>query len=336
MMPLTRDPFDLDAATDAFLLQKATRTGSLKTVKAYRETLASFRAFLAKEGLDLLDPPGEITRFAPVWASHNKPRRHQLPSRVTPASPNSYNQRLAILSSWYSFVQQTYHLDVSNPIKEVPHRRVQPYAAAVPIDPEEVEAALESINRDKLNGLRDYAILAVALATGRRSSELVGLRAKDLKITRGTKRPQEPRITLTFRCKGHTSMRDTLDAETSAVVLDYLHAQYGPSLLTLSPDAPLWVSYSRQNPGQAIGTETLSQICERTLHTTKVHATRHTFAVGLNHVGAPITAIAGRLGHTDIRTTQIYLRELLSAENPYAEQLSARFGIKRQSGPAQE
>src|SRR5437773_5065504 len=63
----------------------------------------------------------------------------------------------------------------------------QPYAAAVPLDPEEVEMGLEGINRDKLAGLRDYAILAVALSTGRRSSELVGLRAKDLKITSTTR-----------------------------------------------------------------------------------------------------------------------------------------------------
>ncbi len=54
------------------------------------------------------------------------------------------------------------------------------------------------------------------------------------------------------------------------------------------------------------------------------------------HAGAPITDLAGRLGHTDIRTTQIYLKELLSAENPYAEQLSARFGIKRQSRQREE
>jgi hypothetical protein len=91
----------------------------------------------------------------------------------------------------------------------------------------------------------------------------VGLRAKDLKITSTTRQKPEPRITLTFRCKGHTSLRDTLDAETSAVVLDYLHAQYSQHLLTLPPDAPLWVSYCRQNPGQPIGTGTLSQICTR-------------------------------------------------------------------------
>jgi len=44
-----------------------------------------------------------------------------------------------------------------------------------PIEPETVEQGLENINRTTLLGLRDYAILAVALATGRRAHELVTL-----------------------------------------------------------------------------------------------------------------------------------------------------------------
>ena len=47
-----------------------------------------------------------------------------------------------------------------------------------PIEPETVEQGLLSINRTTLQGLRDYAILAVALATGRRAHELVTLRVE--------------------------------------------------------------------------------------------------------------------------------------------------------------
>jgi len=47
--------------------------------------------------------------------------------------------------------------------------------------------------------------------------------------------------------------------------------------------------------------------------------------------GAPITDLAGRLGHTDIRITQLYTKELMGDENPYGEKLSARFGIKRKT-----
>jgi hypothetical protein len=50
----------------------------------------------------------------------------------------------------------------------------------------------------------------------------------------------------------------------------------------------------------------LSNICLTYLGTSQVHALRHTFAVGMMRSGAPITELAGRLGHTDIKITSIY------------------------------
>jgi integrase/recombinase XerD len=224
-------------------------------------------------------------------------------------------------------VQETYKLAIPNPIADVKKRPVQAYGAAVPIAPEVVEQGLESINRKTLEGLRNYALLAVALYTGRRAHELINLRWQHVKITG----PKEQRITLTFHCKGNKVMRDLLDVETSAVLLEYLYAQYGKNILKLAPGTPLWVSYSRQNRGQAISTKTLSNICAAYLDTSKVHALRHTFAVGMVRSGAPITDLAGRLGHTDIKITQTYTKEIMGDENPYGERLTARFGIKRKS-----
>ena len=45
--------------------------------------------------------------------------------------------------------------------------------------------------------------------------------------------------------------------------------------------------------------------------------------------GAPITDLASRLGHTDIKITQAYTKELMGDDNPYSEKLTARFGLKR-------
>lgn len=52
---------------------------------------------------------------------------------------------------------------------------MQAYAATLPLDVETLEK-LATIDRSIGEGLRDYAISAVALYTGRRASELVGLR----------------------------------------------------------------------------------------------------------------------------------------------------------------
>lgn len=320
---LTSLHMTIDNAVVEWLAQKE-MIGSKRTRAEYEETMRRFRVFLAQGNLDLLSNPIDIARIAPVWANRREVNTRRPGEDVSPAM---YNQRLAILSSFYTFVQETYQLDIPNPIKDVKRRKVQAYAAALPIAAENVESGLERIDRQSLAGMRDYALLAVALYTGRRASELAGLRGGDVKL-QGRK---DIRIQLTFHCKGKKVMRDLLDLDTSAVLLDYIHAHYGQQLLTLKPDAPIWVSYSRQNTGQPIGTRTLSNICAAHLDTSKVHALRHTFAVGMVRSGAPITDLAGRLGHTDLKITQLYTQELLGDENPYGEKLSARFGIKRKT-----
>jgi site-specific recombinase XerD len=107
--------------------------------------------------------------------------------------------------------------------------------------------------------------------------------------------------------------------------------QYGKDLSHLPDETPLWVSYSRRNSGQAISAKTLSNICTTYMGTGQVHALRHTFAVGMMRSGAPITELAGRLGHTDIKITSIYAKEILKDDNPYAKNLTARFGFRRKS-----
>jgi site-specific recombinase XerD len=322
--PLATHQFTVDSAVNEWLAQKETRTGSQKTRKAYEDTMRQFRVFLKSGGLDLLSNPIDIVRLAALWANMRTGTTRRPGKDVSPAT---YNQRLAILSSWYTFVQEAYKLDIPNPIESVKKRPVQAYAAATPVDPETVEQGLENINRSTLHGMRDYALLAVALYTGRRAHELVNLRWQHVRIT-GKK---DARITLTFHCEGNKIMHDKLDVETSAVLLEYLYAQNGKNLLRLATDAPVWVSCSRATKGQAISAKTLSNICADSLDTSKVHALRHTFAVGMVRSGASITDLAGRLGHTDIKITQTYTKEIMGDENPYGEKLTARFGIKRKS-----
>src|SRR5260370_22654770 len=161
--------FTIDAAIAEWLAQKETRTGSRKTRQAYEDTMRQFRDFLARGGLDLLSNPVDIARVASLWANMRTDTSRRPGEDVSPAT---YNQRLAILSSWYTFVQETYKLDIPNPIADVKKRPVQAYASALPIDPETVERGLEHVDRGTLQGLRDYAILVVALSTGRRAHEL--------------------------------------------------------------------------------------------------------------------------------------------------------------------
>ncbi|HEX6480807.1 MAG TPA: tyrosine-type recombinase/integrase [Ktedonobacteraceae bacterium] len=332
---LTHYQFTIDASIAEWLEQKRlTRSGSAKTITAYRETMQQFRDFLTGGGLDLLSNPIDVARVAPLWASTRRPsplKKDGTPNQrhTGEVSPATYNQRLAVVSSWYTFVQQTYKLDIPNPIKDVPKRKVQAYAAAVPIEPDVVETGLGNIDRNQLQGLRDYAILAVALYTGRRASELVGLRGEDITLQGKGK---GARVLLRFHCKGGKIEYNRLNEVTSAVLLEYLSAQFGKQLLAIAPDAPIWVSYSRQNRGKGISVQTLSLICDTYLGTSKNHALRHTFAVAAIRSDIAITDLADLLGHTSIIVTQRYTKELnKTTENPHGDKITTRFGIRRKA-----
>jgi integrase len=67
--------------------------------------------------------------------------------------------------------------------------------------------------------MRNYALLAVALYTGRRASELVGLTGADVQIMGKGK---GARVLLRFHCKGGKVEYNKLDEETSVVFLEYL------------------------------------------------------------------------------------------------------------------
>src|SRR5260370_29337018 len=184
-----------------------------------------------------------------------------------------------------------------------------------------VKSGLARIDRSTPEGLRDYALLSIALATGRRDSEIAGLRYKHLHRDGNT-------CVVDFDyCKGKKYFTNRLEANTTRALYAYLECVYPGQLLQLHGDAPVWVSFSDRNKGQAIGTRTLSNICEAYLGTSKFHAPRHTLAVAMHNKGAKITDISKALGHTDIKITSDYLEEHLSYENPLAAKLEAECGI---------
>ena len=296
-------------AIAAWLDAKAKRTGSVKTATAYATTLAAFRATLRDHGLDLDGAPALVALVAQGWAGHGDP------------APATFNQKLAILSSFYSYALKRDLLKGSNPIGRVDRRPVQGYAGAMPLPYLEVKARLAAIDRTTLVGKRDYALLVVGLQTGRRLSELAGVRYRDMSFS-------GERMTMLWRrCKGGKTMTDALPSAVTRAVGEYLRALYGDAV-DVPPDAPVWVSLARnRSKGRALGIQSVADICERRLGTSKVHALRHTFARAMEDAGAKVSEIQARLGHDSLATTGRYLAALHRADNPHAERLVTLFGL---------
>jgi integrase len=312
---------DIDSLVAGWLHEKQQRTQSQRTHATYRAVLADFRAALHAASLELDSPAPQVQAVARQWASHSK--RGGTLTRAT------VRQRLAIVSSFYRYAIRNAILH-GNPLDTLERPRPSAaYTAATALDPQTVRQQMAAIDRGTLAGKRDYALLAVALETGRRAAELAGLRWRDVQL-------HGPQITLTWRrLKGGKAGSDELSPPTSAVLLAWLHAFYGSDLAQLAPDAAIWVNLS-VNPhgaalpryGQPAGYQALAGICRRRLGTTRVHALRHTAARALERAGATVSEVQRRLGHASLDTTGRYLAALRRAENPHATAVAAMFGIE--------
>jgi site-specific recombinase XerD len=130
------------------------------------------------------------------------------------------------------------------------------------------------------------------------------------------------------RCKGIENRTSVLSARATSALNTYLHKVYGSQLQRLPTDAPVWVSFSRRNYGQAIGPRTIANMCEEFSSSSKVHTTRHTAALKMLQSGASLEDIRKFPGHKNVVTTAIYIETtLVDYAIPYATVLEDAFGI---------
>jgi integrase/recombinase XerD len=256
-----------------------------------------------------------VALIAQAWVSHTVTGKT--------VSPNTHNLRLAIMSSFYAFTIKRGLLPITtNPIALVERRPAQAYANAHGIPAATIAASLKRIDRKKIAGKRDYALLSVALQTGRRLSELCHLRCRDIEVEGNT-------ITLNWRrTKGGKSISDTLPTAVSKALVAYLGELYPDGI----PDdaSPVWVSLKGpdRTRGKALGRQAVADLCEKWLGTSKVHSLRHSFAVHMEAAGAKVSDIQFRLGHSNLATTGRYLASLKSSVNDHAEALARMYEIE--------
>jgi integrase/recombinase XerD len=282
------------------------------THRAYDAELRRFRAELQRVDLDLASAYGLVALVAQSWASAGE------------VGAVTHNKRLSIVSSFYRYAIKHTLLAPPNPIDLVRRRPHAAYARAQALDVGEVRARLADIDRSTRVGARDYALLSLGLATGRRLRELAGLRVAHIHPL------SDDRVKLMWsHTKGHDDpVYDTLPTPLTQTLLGYLDGVYGAGLDALPHDAPVWISLSNNHRGGALSISAIADVCALRLGTSKVHQLRHTFAHMLEAAGAPLSTIQQRLGHASAATTAIYVQALRADENPYAEDLVRVLGVE--------
>lgn len=163
----------------------------------------------------------------------------------------------------------------------------------------EVEEFLSQPGKTPL-GIRDKAMLEVLYATGIRASELINLHVNDVNLA------------LSFiRCHDEKSERIIPINKTCKKVLEIYIRDIRDSLIKNELIEDYLFVNSR---GNSLSRQGFWKIIKGYAHKAKIdkginpHMLRHSFACHLLENGADLKSVQEMLGHSDISTTQMYLR----------------------------
>ena len=171
------------------------------------------------------------------------------------------------------------------------------------LDQAEAAALLAEPDLSTWIGRRDKTLLLVALQTGLRVSELIGLNVGDVVL--------EPQSQAHVHClgKGRKERATPLRSDSVQALRNWLEER------AVAPHQPLFVSnrrgrFSRDGIERIVRKYALmaSETCP-TLKSKRVspHTLRHSTAMELLRSGVGCTVIALWLGHETVETTQVYL-----------------------------
>ena len=163
---------------------------------------------------------------------------------------------------------------------------------------EEINLLLEQPNGSTPKDIRDKAMLELLYATGIRVSELIGLRVKDVNLSMNF-----------LQCRdGNKERVIPFTNETKAALENYLYnareimcKNDQESLFTNCQGAPM----TRQGFWKIIKYYSAKAGIKKDI---TPHTIRHSFAMHLVNNGADLRAVQEMLGHSDISTTQIYVK----------------------------
>jgi site-specific recombinase XerD len=174
-----------------------------------------------------------------------------------------------------------------------------------PLTLAEVRALMAAPSRRSSAGIRDRALMAVALRGGLRLAELLDLDVRDVDLDEFLVRVRHG--------KGDKSRVVAIDATTRDLVVAWITRR---AALIGRRKAPLFCTYSKGRPPGRLDDSyvrrALRRYGKRAGIARKVHphGLRHTFTVTAVREGVNLAALQLQLGHSDLRTTSVYVRGL--------------------------
>jgi len=289
---------------------------SQNTVKSYRDTFKLLLCFCAEDGLPVEKvtmqklSAEQIGRFL-LWLETERK-----------SSISTRNLRLTAIHSFFRFAQTEspqalYHYQqvLAIPMKKKRQNVVEHLSTAG------IKILLEQPDKNTARGRRDLALLSLMYDSGARVQEIIDLTVKD--FTAGS----NPILVLTG--KGNKVRRVPIMRNTATILERYISENRLD--VPYKNEYPLFTNNQHNNltkEGVAyiIGkyAKPAHEVSDKVPDKVKCHMLRHSKAVHLLQAGVNLIYIRDFLGHSDIKTTEIYARadtelKRKALENAYPE-----------------
>lgn len=280
--------------TDRLMRQ---RQASPHTIASYRDT---FRLLLEFVSLHLKKAPSALSLDdldAPLigaFLDHLEKTRG--------ISARTRNVRLAAIRSFFKYVafHEPAHSALIQRVLAMPSKRYDKSVIEF-LSRSESDALVAAPEQRTWRGRRDRALLLLAVQSGLRVSELVGLRCQDVVTGSGAH--------VRCRGKGRKERCTPLRREAVAVLRAWLREQNAP------PANPLFPTVR----GEQLSRDAIEDLLAKHVRIASLscpslkqkhvspHVLRHTSAMDLLQHGVDRSVIALWLGHESVETTQMYL-----------------------------
>lgn len=281
--------------TERLLSQKR---ASPHTVAAYRDTFRLLLNFLHKQigkepsKLDFADLDAGIMGAFLNWLENE--RKNGIRTR---------NARLAAIHSLFRYASLCHpeHAELIRRVLAIPFKRCEKKTVDF-LGKSEIDALLASVDRSRWIGRRDYALLALAIQTGLRVSELTKLVVGDFVLS-------EPGAHVQCHGKGRKQRSTPLTAQTVAVLQVWFSERGGcrndPAFPTTRGGHPssdaIQHLLAKYLP---IAAKSCPSLCHKKV---SPHVLRHSCAMSLLQGGVDSSVIALWLGHESVQSTQTYI-----------------------------
>lgn len=274
-----------------------------KTIDTYTKALRQLFSYFYLNGIRQPQREDIIAFRDELKASGHKPTTVQ-----------NYITATRLFFSWTA--QESYYPNVAEHLKgaKLNREHKRDYLTS-----RQVKEVLGSIERDSLQGLRDYAILTLMVTGGLRTIEVIRADIGDL-------RTAGEATVLYVQGKGREEKTEyvKISPQVERAIRAYLTAR-GETDET----QPLFTSLSNNSKGQRLSTRTISGIVKERLkgagfnsERLTAHSLRHTAVTLSLLAGKDITEVQQFARHANIATTMIYNHSLDKAKNSCSEAIA--------------